>query len=149
MRINDTVKATMLAAATALVLVACSSDSDGDASAEASAPAAEATPDVAGTVAAVKDAIACDGSWAGGKMAGSDVLVGWQYTCDTDGDGVAEGTLSIYPTAEALDSDLANVEGAATDTGIVEGDRYLYATSDPDQFAAVSGLGGEVVREIP
>ena len=152
MRINTGMKAAVLVVAAGAMLAACSSDGDGDAtaspSASASAPAAEAMPDVSGIVDSVRTATGCE-PFAGGKVAGEGVVAGWQYTCDVDGDAVPEATLSIYSSADDLATDLTAVESASADTGIVQGDDYLFATTDADQLAAVSGLGGEVVRDLP
>lgn len=151
MRINSGMKVAAIAVAAGAVLAGCSSDGEGEAttSPSASAPTVEeAMPNVSGIVDEVRTATGCE-PWAGGKVAGAGVVAGWQYTCDVDGDGVAEGTLSVYTSADDLEADLATIEAASTDTAIVKAEDYLFATTDADQLTAVSGLGGEVVRDLP
>ncbi|MDN4474746.1 hypothetical protein QQX09_02630 [Demequina sp. SYSU T00192] len=151
MRISDGTKAALIAAAAGLALAACTSGSDTDASAAASSASdaiSSIAVDVSGIVDDVRTASEC-ASWAGGKMAGEGVVAGWEYTCDEDGDGTPEATVAIYVSQDDLDSDLATVEAASSDTGIATGDHFIFTTTDPDQLAAVADLGGEVVREVP
>ncbi|WP_062385609.1 hypothetical protein [Demequina iriomotensis] len=150
MRINNGVKAALLATTAGMLLAACSSDADTDASPSASA--ASAAPDVAAIAEQVNTATGCDtfgGSWAGGRVAGEGVLAGWEFTCDVEGDGVVETTVAIYETADALESDLANREAATADTAILRGEGYLVTTTDASHLASVANLGAETVRELP
>ncbi|WP_062466586.1 hypothetical protein [Demequina maris] len=150
MRIHIGTMAVVTAAAAGLALTACTSGSDSEASAAASSATdaiSAAAVNVSGIVDDIRTASEC-GSWAGGKMAG-ERTVGWEYTCDEDGDGVPEASLSIYLSQEDLDADLATVEAASSDTGIATGDHFVFTTTDADQLAAIADLGGEVVREVP
>ncbi|WP_062316195.1 hypothetical protein [Demequina maris] len=151
MRIHHGAMAVLTAAAAGLALTACTSGSDSEVSAAASSATdaiSAAAVNVSGIVDDVRTASEC-GSWAGGKMAGEGVVAGWQYTCDEDGDGVPEATVSIYLSQDDADSDLATVEAASSDTGIATGDHFIFTTTDADQLAAIADLGGEVVREVP
>ncbi|WP_062520923.1 hypothetical protein [Demequina silvatica] len=149
MRISGVVKVAVVAASAGAVLAGCTSSSDDEASPSPSTESISAEAvDVAGTIASIKEVATCE-SWTGGKAAGEGVLAGWQYVCDQDGDLVAEATLSIYLTTDSLERDVAEIEAASADTGIVQGDHYIFATTDPAQFDAVVDLGGEVVREMP
>ncbi|WP_062313812.1 hypothetical protein [Demequina rhizosphaerae] len=151
MRIHQGTKAVLVAATAGLALAACTSGSDSDASAAASSATtaiSAAAVNVSGIVDDVRTASEC-GSWAGGKMAGEGVVAGWEYTCDADGDGTPEATLSIYVSQDDVDSDLATVEAASSDTGIATGDHFIFTTTDEAQLAAIADLGGEVVREVP
>ncbi|WP_062529663.1 hypothetical protein [Demequina rhizosphaerae] len=151
MRITHGAKTALVAVTAGLLLTACAADTDSAAEASASA-SADAAPDVATIVADVNTVTGCDtfgGTWAGGKVAGEGVVAGWQYTCDIDGDGEAETTLSIYEDAADLATDLPNVEAAAEDTAIVEGAGYLVATSDWSHLASLVETDVELVRELP
>ncbi|WP_062385612.1 hypothetical protein [Demequina iriomotensis] len=147
MRINHGTRVALVVAVAGTLLAACSSDPDDEASAGAAAAATEeSVPDVSGIVDSVRTATGCE-TWAGGKVAGEGVLAGWAYTCDVDGDGLPESSLSVYSSGDALESDLANVEAADATAAIVKGDGFLVATTDPDHLAALEGMG-EVVREL-
>ncbi|WP_062316189.1 hypothetical protein [Demequina maris] len=151
MRITPGAKTALVAAAAGLLLSACAADTDSAAGASASA-SADAAPDVATIVADVNTVTACEtfgGAWAGGRVAGEGVVAGWEYTCDVDGDGVAETTLSIYNDAADLEADLATIEAASADTAIVKGAGYLVATTDWSHLASLTETDVEVVRELP
>ncbi|WP_062516355.1 hypothetical protein [Demequina gelatinilytica] len=150
MRITRGIPTALVAAWAGLALAACSSDPDPDASDGASPGATmaaeESVPDVSGIVDEARTATGCE-AWAGGRVAGEGVLAGWAYTCDVDGDGVVETTLSVYSSGDALENDLANVEAADATAAIIKGDEVIIATNDPDHLAALGGMG-EVVREL-
>ncbi|WP_062520927.1 hypothetical protein [Demequina silvatica] len=150
MRFSIGAKATILAATAALALSACAADSEAGASASASA-SAESAPNVGTIVADINTLTGCEtfgGVWSGGKLAGADVVAGYQYTCDVDGDGVAETTLSIYNATDDLEADLANVEAANADAAVLRGDHYLVATTDSSHIASLENEGVEVLREL-
>ncbi|WP_062303745.1 hypothetical protein [Demequina subtropica] len=147
MRIIRGVTAALIAASAGFALAACGGDSGDESSAEATMAAAEeSVPDVSGIVEEARTATGCE-TWAGGRVAGEGVLAGWAYTCDVDGDGVVETTLSVYTSGDALESDLANVEAADATAAIIRGDEVIIATNDPDHLAALESMG-EVVREL-
>ncbi|SEI92201.1 hypothetical protein [Demequina mangrovi] len=148
MAFNNGVKVALVAATAGLLLSACSADSD----AEASASAEVATPDFAAIAEDIDTRTGCDafgGTWEGGESADADAAAGWVYTCDADGDGTVETTLSIYATGDDLATGLTEVEAAAEDTAILAGGDYIVATTDSSHFATVADTDVEIVRELP
>ena len=146
MRINNGVKGALVAAATGLLLTACSSDAEPEATATA---AAESGSEFAAIAEDIDTRTGCDafgGVWAAGE-AGEGVAE--VYTCDVDGDGAAETTLTLYATHADLEADLANVEAASDATAIVTSETYVVATTDSSHLASISATDVEVVRELP
>ncbi|MDN4476866.1 hypothetical protein QQX09_13490 [Demequina sp. SYSU T00192] len=151
MRITPGAKTALVAATAGLLLTACAADTDSAAESSASA-SADAAPNVAAIVADVNTVTGCEafgGTWAGGKVAGEGVVAGWEYTCDVDGDDVVETTLRIYADDADLETDLATVEAASTDTAIVQGSGYLVATTDWSHLSSLVETDVELVRELP
>ncbi|WP_062464115.1 hypothetical protein [Demequina soli] len=147
MRMNQGIKVAVVAASAGLLLAACSTDSDTDASTSPAASDTVATLNVSQIVEDIRTATGCE-SWAGGRVAGEGVLASYEYSCDATGEGTDVSTFRVYTSGDALDSDLVTIEADDTTSGIVKTDSYIFATPDADQLAAVSALGGEVVRDI-
>ncbi|WP_084101856.1 hypothetical protein [Demequina sp. NBRC 110051] len=150
---RSTVSALAVAGFGAVLLAGCAPASEAESSPTAStSPAAEQSVNVGDVVADVKTLTGCEtfgGTWAGGKVAGEDVVAAWEYTCDVDGDGTVETTLAIYDTAEDQEADLAVREADSADTALLEADGYTITTTDSSHFQTFEGDGLTVARELP